>query len=99
MLITARQTRIRLHPDLFNLTYNDINLQLTTGDKILGVTVDMNLQWTNHFQYGLKKISSYTCLPLTIKSYFKLEHRLLFCKAYIQPDFDYCNSILGKFIL
>ena len=51
----VRQKRIRLHEDLFNLTYNDINLQLTTGDKILGVNVDQNLQWTNHFQYVCKR--------------------------------------------
>ena len=50
MLITTRQKRIRQHEDRFNLTYNEINMQLTTGDKILGVTVDQNLQWTNHFQ-------------------------------------------------
>ena len=50
MLITTRQKRIRQHEDSFNLTYNEINMQLTTGDKILGVTVDQNLQWTNHFQ-------------------------------------------------
>ena len=54
MLITTRQKRIKLHEDLFNLTYNDINLQLTTGDKILGVNVDQNLQF-----YVCKKISSY----------------------------------------
>ena len=42
MLITTRQKRIRLHEDLSNLAYNDINLQLTTGNKILGVNVDQN---------------------------------------------------------
>ena len=56
MLITTRQKRIRLHKDLFNLTYNDINLQLTKGDKVLGVNVDQNLQWTNHFQYVCKRL-------------------------------------------
>ena len=49
-LITTRQKRIRLHEDLFNLTYNDINLQLITGDKILGVNLNQNLMWTDHFQ-------------------------------------------------
>ena len=48
MLLNAEKTKItrqkRLHEDQFNLTYNDINLQLTTGDKILGVNVDQNLQ-------------------------------------------------------
>ena len=56
MLITTRQKPLRLHEELFNLTYNDINLQLTTGEKIFGVNADQNLQWTNHFLYVCKKI-------------------------------------------
>lgn len=96
MLITTRQKRLRLHEDLLNLTYNDINLQLTTGDKILGVNVDQNLQWTNHFQYVCKKISSYIWLLSKIKSYLSMEHRSLFYKAYIQPHFNYCNTIWGN---
>ena len=55
MLITTRQKRIRLHEDLFNLTYNDINLQLTTGDKILGVNVDQNLQGLIIFNTFVKR--------------------------------------------
>ena len=33
MLITIRKKRVRLNENLFCLTYNDIDLQLTTGDK------------------------------------------------------------------
>ena len=96
MLITTRQKRIRLHEDLSNLTYNDINLQLTTGDKILDVNVDQNLQWTNHFQYVCKKISSYIWLLSKINSYLTLEQRPLFYKAYIQPHINYCNIVWGN---
>ena len=37
MLVTTRQRRIRLDASLHSLSYNEINLQLTTCDKILGV--------------------------------------------------------------
>ena len=47
MLITTRQKRVRLNEKLFCLTYNDIDLQLTTGDKIFGVNIDQNLQWNS----------------------------------------------------
>ena len=96
MLITTRQKPIRLHEDLFNLTYNDIKLQLKTGDKILGVNVDQNLQWTYHFQYICKKISSYIWLLSKMHSYLTMEHRSLFYKAYIQPHFNYCNIVKGN---
>ena len=75
MLLNAEKTKIMLITtrqklDLFNLTYNDVNLQLTTRDKILGVNVDQNLQWTNHVQYLCKKISSIWLLSVFIHPHF-----------------------------
>ena len=78
MLISTRQKRIRLDTRLLSLTYNEIDLQLTTGDKILGVYTDENFQWNNHFQFVCKKVSSYIWLLSRIKSYLSLEHRSLF---------------------
>ena len=61
MLSTTRQKRVRLDENLFTLTYmyNDIILQLTTGDKILGMNAEQNLLWNNHFQCVSRKVSSY----------------------------------------
>ena len=73
-------------------TCNEIDLQLTTGDKILGVYIDENFQWNSHFQYVCKKVSSYIWLLSRIKSYLSLEHRSLFYKAYIQPHIIWGNS-------
>ena len=38
---------------------------MTHADKILGVHVDDNLMWNNHFQYVSKKISSYVGHPIS----------------------------------
>ena len=96
MFISTRQKRIRLDTRLLSLTYSEIDLQLTTGDKILGIYIDENFQWNNHFQYVCKSVSSYIWLLSRIKSYLSLEHRSLFYKAYIQPHFNYCNIIWGN---
>ena len=96
MLITTRQKRITLDVSLLSLSYNEIDLQLTTGDKILGVYIDENFQWDNHFKYICKKVSSYIWLLSKIKSYLTLEHRLIFYNAYIQPQFNYCTMIWGN---
>ena len=95
MLITTRQRRIRLDASLLTLSYNEIDLQLTTGDKILGVYIEENFQWNNHFQHVCKKVSSYIWLLSKIKSYLSLELRSIFYSAYIQPQFNYCNIIWG----
>ena len=35
----------------------------------------------------------YVCLLSKISSYLKYEHKVMFCNAYIQPHFNYCNVI------
>ena len=68
---------------------------MTHANKILGVHVDDNLMWNNHFQHVSKKISSYLWLLSKIKSYLPVEHRLLFYNAYIKPHFTavLCEAI------
>ena len=57
MLIITGQKRVRLDENL-----KDVILQLTTDDKILAVNIQQNLLWNNHFQCGIKKVSSYIWL-------------------------------------
>ena len=45
MLISTKQIRIRLDTSLLSLSYNEIDLQVLSGDKILGVYIDENFQW------------------------------------------------------
>ena len=58
MLLATRQKRLHIDENIFVLNYNDIDLQITTGDKILGVNIDQNLQWNDHFQMVRKELSS-----------------------------------------
>ena len=78
------------------LVHDNFDLQLTSCEKVLGVHIDDNLTWTNHFQHASKKILSYLWLLLRIKSYLSLQHRVLFYNAYIKPHFKYCCVIWGN---
>ena len=49
MLITSRQKRHILHNPCLSLRYDEIDIKMTTADKILGVQVDEILMWNNHF--------------------------------------------------
>ena len=93
MLITSRQKRLSLQNPVLSLTYSDIDIKMIHADKILGVHVDDNLMWNNHFQHVSKKISSYLWLLSKIKSYLSVEHRPLFYNAYIKPHFEYCSTV------
>ena len=67
MLITSRQKRNNLHECVLSLKYNDVDIEMTTSDKILGVHVDENLSWNDHYQHVSKNVSSYLWLLSKIK--------------------------------
>ena len=50
LLITTSQKRSRCQESL-SLKYNNIALEVTTGDKVLGIIVNQNLKWDEHFVY------------------------------------------------
>ena len=66
---------------------------MTTCDKVLGIYVDDNLTWNNHFNFLSKKLSSYMWLLSKIRTYLSIDHRVLFYNAYIKPHLDYCSLI------
>ncbi len=49
MLITTRQRRAIMTNEEIRLAYNDISLEITTGDKILGLKINEHLFWNDHF--------------------------------------------------
>ena len=68
MLIASRQRRNNLTNA--NLTqYNDIDINLTTCDNILGINVDNNITWNNNFNFLSTKLASYMWLLSKIRSY------------------------------
>ena len=72
MLIASRQKRNSLIDSDLKITFNDIDLKISSNEKILGVHVDQNFVWNNHFRHISKKISS------TFGYYRRLEHILMF---------------------
>ena len=87
MLITSRQKRTVLNDAVLNLKYSDIDISMTTCDKISGIQVDDNLTWNSHFNFLSKQLSSYTWLLNKIRTY------PLNNNAYIKPHLDYCSLI------
>ena len=81
MLITSTQKRLSMQNPVLYFTYSDIDINMTHADKILGVNVDDNLMWNNHFQHVSKKISTYLWLFSKIRLYLSVEHRLMFYNA------------------
>ena len=58
LLVTTPQKRARLENKNILLKYKDVNLQLTTGDKILGIHINENLKWDDPIVFIRKKNST-----------------------------------------
>ena len=63
---------------------------MSSNEKILGVHVDQNFIWNNHFRHISKKISSHLWLLSHIRTYLNILHRLLYYNAYIKSHIGYC---------
>ena len=85
MLVTTKQKRQRLSNDNLDLNFNNETLNMISNDKILDVSVDNNLTWSNHIKYLTKKNISSTWLLSKIKKFLSQDHRVHFYKSYIQP--------------
>ena len=96
MLISSRQKRTNMKDSSLTLVYDNFDLQVTSCEKVLGVNIDDNLTWTNHFQYVTKKISTNLWLLSQIKSYLPLKHRMIYYNAYIKPHLEYWCVIWGN---
>ena len=46
---------LNLQNPVVSLKYSDTDIKMTHSDKILGVRVDDNLMWNNHFQHVSKR--------------------------------------------
>ena len=77
---------------IFVLTYNNIDLQITTRNSISIKTCNE----ITIFKRFVKKVASYIWLLSRISSYLSSEYRLMFYKAYIVPHLNYCNIIWGN---
>ena len=96
MLITSRQKRSNLQDNNLELNFNDVDLKLSSNEKILGVQIEENLLWNSHFQYISKKIASSLWLLSQIKSFLSVDDKLLFYNAYTRPHIEYCSVIWGN---
>ena len=96
MLVTTNQKRQRLHNENLDLKFNNEPLNMISNDKILGIYVDNNLNWSDHIKHLSRKITSSIWLLSKIKKFLSQAHRVQFYKSYIQPHIDFCNIVWGS---
>jgi len=95
MLITTKQKESHLNDDKLEILVNGEGLEQVRQEKLLGVTLDCNLDWSYHIDKVAKKVSSSLALFRRIRKHLPLWSRKLFYNCYIAPHMDYCVTVWG----
>ena len=97
MIIGSRQKlHVSSSTDSIILKIGSDDINLVEKHKLLGITVDNHLDWTNHIDHVCKSVNSKLLLLNRIKKFLDIDARKLFYNAYILPIFDYCCTVWGN---
>ena len=95
MLLCTRQKRMNLDSTLkFKIDSKDI--ENSHREKVLGVTIDESLCWTEQVNQTCKKINFGLHTLQGIKKNLPVKERLLFYNCYILPHLNYCCFLWGN---
>ena len=96
MFITTvhKQSLIQENPP--ELKINSTNLEISSNEKLLGVSIDHTLNWAVQVEATIKKCNSLLFLLGRIKTFLDIPTRKLYFNAYILPHLDYCSTIWGN---
>ena len=92
MTITTRQKRQNISSRMPLYIGNEKIVEVATH-KVLGVTIDINLSWTNHVNELTKRVSQKLYQLAKIKHFLNAHARKLFFHAHIQPIIDYASTL------
>jgi ribonuclease P/MRP protein subunit RPP40 len=80
----------------FSINVNDMVIQNTPHDKLLGIYIDQHLTWERQIDHVCSIITSRITLLQRIKKYLTMSSRKAFYNGYILPIIDYCCTVWGS---
>ena len=96
LFITSKRNKHQIVESNINIPFQGNSIEATSSAKLLGITINDSLSWTDHINNVIKKCNSYLYLLSRIKNFLSIETRKRFYNAYILPHFDFCCIIWGN---
>ena len=84
--------------DTFQLKLDNTVLPIVNQTKFLGATIDSKLQWTEHINNVISKISLNKNLIGWVKNLFNIQAKNSIYYAHIYSHITYANVIWGNFV-
>ena len=92
MIVTTRQKHKRA-PLQLSLSLGNKKIQQVVEHKVLGVTLDANLNWHAHIDLLVKRLSKNTYLLYRLKRYASKEALKLYFDAHINSFVNYASTL------
>ena len=92
MIVTTRQKHQRA-PLQLSLSLGNKKIQQVVEHKVLGVTLDANLNWHAHIDLLVKRLSKNTYLLYRLKRYASKEALKLYFDAHINSFVNYASTL------
>ena len=74
----------------------DMMIKRVTKVKYLGLVVDENLSWDEHFEYISKKISRNIRIIKHMRTILPYEALITLYMTLVEPHFRYCDTVWGQ---
>ena len=71
---------------------------MSARDKLLGVHIQTNLDWSSHVNNVCKVVKRNLNLLRRMKCYLPVHARKMFCSSYMLSHMDYLNNVWGNLI-
>ena len=94
MAVGTRQRRDGSHH--LDLKSGDVRIKHVSNQKLLGIYIDENLNWTTHIEYLCKVVSSKFSLLQQLSEYVPIHVRKQFYQSCILPLIDYGSITWGS---
>ena len=79
-----------------NISLNETNLTSVTTQKLLGILIDNNLQWSSQISSVCQLLNKRIYLMKHLSSYPTEKILKLYYNAYVLPIIDYCCIVWGN---
>ena len=95
MLIATPQ-KLRGVKSTLKVYIDNTLVPVSSCEKLLGVLIKDNFDWTEHVAKISKSVKSKLYLLRRIRPYLSLDARKIFCNSYVSPHLTYCSTIWGN---
>ena len=96
MIICTQQKRRHINISDFKLSLGADILTITDREKLLGMNINHNLDWSDHIKCTVKLVKSKLYLLARVRKFLSIHNRKRFYYCFILPHFTYCSTIWGN---